>query len=193
MDFFTSDWHLNHKKIIELGKRPFNDLDEMNRTIVARADAVLQKDDNLYILGDVAFGSDLELRALFQNLRCKNIHLIRGNHDRVADKCHDLFKSVHDLLEIKSGPTHCQQRLVLCHYAMRVWNQSHRMSWHLYGHSHGTLPDDPHSLSLDVGVDCHNYYPISFNEVAAKMKLKLGYKPVDHHKPDEDRGPTDHS
>ena len=32
------------------------------------------------------------------------------------------------------------QLVVLCHYAMRVWDRSHYGSWHLYGHSHGNLP-----------------------------------------------------
>lgn len=27
----------------------------------------------------------------------------------------------------------------MSHYAMRVWNQSHKGSWMLHGHSHGTL------------------------------------------------------
>ena len=36
-----------------------------------------------------------------------------------------------------------EQDIVLCHYAMRVWQKSHYGAWMLYGHSHGTLPDNP--------------------------------------------------
>ncbi len=39
------------------------------------------------------------------------------------------------------------------HYAQRVWEHSHHGSWHVYGHSHGSLPDDIKSKSIDVGVD----------------------------------------
>jgi len=63
---------------------------------------------------------------------------------------------------------------------MRVWNKSHHGAWHLYGHSHGTLPDDKNSLSFDVGVDCHNFTPINFEQVSAIMKKK-NFKPIDHH------------
>jgi calcineurin-like phosphoesterase family protein len=63
---------------------------------------------------------------------------------------------------------------------MRVWNKSHHGAWHLYGHSHGTLPDDPNALSFDCGVDCHNYTPISFEQVEAIMAKKT-FKPIDHH------------
>ncbi len=72
------------------------------------------------------------------------------------------------------------QDIVMLHYSMRVWNKSHHGSWHLYGHSHGTLPDDPNSLSIDVGVDCHNYQPISYDEIKSIMSKKE-FKPVDHH------------
>ncbi len=44
------------------------------------------------------------------------------------------------------------QPIVLCHYAMRVSNRSHHGAWHLYGHSHGNLPEGPTSLSMDVGI-----------------------------------------
>jgi calcineurin-like phosphoesterase family protein len=70
--------------------------------------------------------------------------------------------------------------ITLLHYALRVWNKSHYSSWHLYGHSHGSLPDDPNSMSFDVGIDCHNYTPISFEQVKAIMARKT-YVPVDHH------------
>jgi calcineurin-like phosphoesterase family protein len=62
--------------------------------------------------------------------------------------------------------------IVLFHYALREWNASHWGSYHLYGHSHGTLPDIDTSLSFDIGVDCHNFYPLSYEEVKAIMKKK---------------------
>ena len=43
-----------------------------------------------------------------------------------------------------------------------------------------SLPDDPNSLSMDVGVDCHNFFPVSFEEFDARMKKKT-FKPIDHH------------
>jgi calcineurin-like phosphoesterase family protein len=43
----------------------------------------------------------------------------------------------------------------------------HHGAWHLYGHSHGALP--PYGKSFDVGVDCWNYKPVSFEQVQEKM------------------------
>lgn len=60
---------------------------------------------------------------------------------------------------------------------MVVWKDG---SWHLYGHSHGNLPDDPNSLSFDVGVDTNNFKPYSLKDVERIMAGKT-FKPIDHH------------
>ena len=52
---------------------------------------------------------------------------------------------------------------------MITWNASHRGSWQLFGHVHGGLNNKgqiKHSpQSLDVGVDCHNFTPLSYQQV----------------------------
>ena len=55
----------------------------------------------------------------------------------------------------------------LSHYAHRTWPRLHRGDLHLYGHSHGTLPGD--SRSLDVGVDCWGYRPVTLAEIRERM------------------------
>jgi hypothetical protein len=52
---------------------------------------------------------------------------------------------------------------VLCHYALRTWNGSHRGALRLYGHSHGGLAGD--SQSVDVGVDCWDFRPVTLDEI----------------------------
>jgi len=43
---------------------------------------------------------------------------------------------------------------------------------HIYGHSHGRLPEVPHSLSMDVGVDTHDFRPWRYDEIADIMRKK---------------------
>jgi len=64
------------------------------------------------------------------------------------------------------------QSIVLCHYAFRVWNKWRYGAWNLYGHSHGSLSPLPQSLSLDVGVDCHDFTPLSYTQVKAIMSTR---------------------
>lgn len=73
------------------------------------------------------------------------------------------------------------QNITLCHYCMRVWSKSHFGAYCLHGRSHGTLPDDPNSLSMDVGVDANNFFPVSFNQIKEKMSKKT-FKPIDGHR-----------
>ena len=61
------------------------------------------------------------------------------------------------------------QRIVLSHYAQCTWKDSFRGAWHLYGHSHGNLP--PFRKSFDVGVDAHDFRPISLDKVRQRMDV----------------------
>ena len=56
------------------------------------------------------------------------------------------------------------------------WPHRARGAWQLYGHSHGNLPDDPLALSMDVGVDSHDFRPWHFDEIQAVMKIKVDAK-----------------
>ena len=94
--------------------------------------------------------------------------LLDANHDRTARKLQHLIASWNLLSEVHAA----KQRIVLCHYAMRVWPHHAQGAWHLYGHSHGNLPDEPLALSLDVGVDTHEFRPWHFDEIQAVMQPK---------------------
>lgn len=72
---------------------------------------------------------------------------------------------------------HFVRRVVLFHYAMRVWRGDDRGSWHLYGHSHGNLPDKAGSLSFDAGVENHDFYPLSYEDVKTIMSTKKWVAP----------------
>lgn len=151
----------------------------MDETMIANHNAKVPKNATVYFVGDVSFHNDVRHTVSILNRLNGIKHLITGNHDKGdlrEESFRKCFASIRDISEIK----HEGQSIVLCHYAMRVWNKSHRGAWHLYGHSHGSLPDDPNSLSIDVGVDCHNFTPISFSEVKAIM-AKKNYKAIDHH------------
>lgn len=181
--FFTSDLHFGHKNIIEHSKRPFKSVEEMDAELIKRWNSKIGPGDSVYVLGDFSFHKPVASANIFDQLMGQKF-LVRGNHDR-EKKVLDLFAWVKDLYTVKvpapvDTNTAYVQRIEVCHYAMRVWNQSHRGAWMLHGHSHGSLPDVPTLLSMDVGVDTHDYYPWSFDEVAARMATKT-WAPVDYH------------
>ena len=195
--FFTADTHFGHANIIRYCKRPWilpSDLDEdgnwavdkevvhlrakaMDNDLINIWNLTVTNEDTVFFLGDFCMGS---AGKYLNRLNFKNFYFVMGNHDK--DLClferytqrvtplgkRHTVKNFGNLSEvIVEG-----QSIILCHYAMRVWSMSHHGSWHLFGHSHGTLPDDPRSKSLDVGVDVHNYRPIDFHEVSTYMSKK---------------------
>ena len=54
--WFTSDPHFGHANIIRFCDRPFDDVQAMNDALVHRWNAVVQPEDTVYVLGDVALG-----------------------------------------------------------------------------------------------------------------------------------------
>ena len=166
--WFTSDFHFGHFNIIRYSDRPFVSSREMDDVIAERVNACVKPNDILYFLGDFCMGREEQVIAYRKRLACKTIHFIEGNHDKTTRKQQQLFASWGLLSEVHVA----QQRIVLCHYAMRVWPHHAQGAWHLYGHSHGNLPDEPFALSLDIGVDTHDFRPWHFDELHAVMMGK---------------------
>ena len=181
--WFTADNHFNHENIVELSSRPFSDLEEMTETMVERWNDRVKPGDLVYHLGDFAISWGKKHAVVIDSLLTRlngNKFLVYGNHDRAEVKRNRHWAKVVGYHEIKvdlgSGG---RQRIVLCHYAMRVWNQMHRGAWMLHGHSHGNLKDSG-GKTMDVGVDCHDYSPVGLEYVEELMKNRV-FVGVDHH------------
>lgn len=207
--WFTSDTHYNHKNIVKgvaewedkSQCRDFATLEEHNDALVNNFNKLVKPEDTLYHLGDWSFGGFDAIKAFRSRLKCENIHLIYGNHDHHIERNREgvqgLFKSVQYYKEVAFPGT---PKIILCHYAMRVWNHSHKGSWMLYGHSHGTLDANRPEFAnptwigdmyytrnyrtIDVGVDTHALYPYSLEELKEIMGARDIVLEVDHHNPE---------
>lgn len=183
MEWFTADPHFGHFNIIRYCKRPFATAAEMDEEILRRWNAVLRPGDRLYILGDFC-GQRRPAGVIRSYLDRIKLHpdaivLILGNHDN-EQASRMVFRHVHVRYRFKGRRD--QNPIILDHYAMRTWHGSHRGVWHLYGHSHGTLADDPHAMSMDCGVDANDFMLLSYDDVADRMlRSNKSWRPVDHH------------
>jgi calcineurin-like phosphoesterase family protein len=215
--YFTSDTHYSHKNIVkgtssweEKDKcRDFNTIEEHNDVLVNNINQLVKENDILYHLGDWSFGGKDKISEFRNKLNCKNIHIILRNHDHWIEQDFEiqkLFSSVQHYKEvafrinsIKSGKFG-KTKMVLSHYAMRVWNNSHHGAIMLYGHSHGTLDEltpnvvnptwigDQYFIknyrTMDVGVDTNNLFPYHLDEIVEIMKNREMYLEIDHHNPE---------
>jgi len=179
-------------------KRRFSSIEAMDNELVKTWNAWAAPEDKVYIVGDI-----IGTKHLY-NLNGR-LYLIQGNHDEKSNGKLKLNQYIQARFEwIKPAATIAipdqdapsrhrdkagapVQYIYLHHYACLVWKYSHYGSFHLFGHSHGNLPDNPHSKSIDVSMDAVAkrytngvYRPISYEEVKAIMAKKT-FKPVDHH------------
>jgi calcineurin-like phosphoesterase family protein len=87
--FFTSDTHYNHANICSATTkwtdpvtcREFKTLEHMNAHIVSNINEVVGQDDILIHLGDWSFGGFEQIERFRNEIFCKNVHIITGNHD----------------------------------------------------------------------------------------------------------------
>lgn len=180
--WFTSDLHLGHENVIRYAKRPFANADEMDAALIANWKERVKPGDDVYIVGDFSFHKPARTKEILAELPGVKF-LVRGNHDKGLKEGLG-FAWIKDMHTVKIDDPQANrgtQRIVLCHYAMRVWDMRHHGAWHLYGHSHGNLKDDGTSKSFDIGVDgIAKFAPMSYEQVAFAMSER-GNVPFDHH------------
>ena len=158
--WFIADTHFGHRNIIKYCNRPFSSIEEHDEILMQNWNNTVKGGDTIYHLGDFGFiNSDRIIGRLHGN-----INLIKGNHDNEFVTKHKRFNLVKDVHSIKKYGYH----FFLSHYAHRTWSKIRHGGIHLYGHSHGNLPD--FGRSTDVGVDVWNYIPVSIDQIIEKMK-----------------------
>lgn len=181
-DYFTSDLHFGHANIIRFTNRPFSGADEMDQALVFNINSRVQKDDNLFILGDFAMGRGVDkltfMREKLSQFDCENVYLVVGNHD---------IKDINQLRKcgLKEVWTHCNieengHKVVLNHFPFMEWDGYYRGSYHLHGHIHKdrSYNEDMRSRGIrryDVGVDANGYFPVSWEEIEAFFDASRTY------------------
>ena len=73
MIWICSDWHFSHDKEFVWKVRGFNSVAEMNAEIVKRHNSMVAEDDDVYVLGDLCMGNDLEAnKVLLESVNGEN-------------------------------------------------------------------------------------------------------------------------
>lgn len=200
--WITADWHFNHVGINKstskwtksTPSRDFPTIDDMNDRIIDNINAVVDRKDTLWNLGDVIFGRIRSLPKLRSRINCRDIRLILGNHDksikehRINDAGkrvpgNELGKCFSDVRYYRSIK-HFDKKIYLFHCPMHTWPGINRGIIQLHGHCHANLPDRG-LRQMDVGVDTNDFKPYLLDDVV-DMMLDRAYEdcpdiPQDHH------------
>ena len=167
--FFTSDLHIGHKKILTMGKgRPFNTIEEHDKTLIDNWNKKVSPNDLVYVLGDMFWNyNSKQIKEILSQLNGKK-HLILGNHDRVIhNEKSNCWEEIIPYKELTIN----DDVIILCHYPLAEFKHCFRGSYHLHGHTHGTYdysnhnyPHGNHNI-YDVGVDTNDFEPKSWEEI----------------------------
>lgn len=68
MIYITSDFHFSHNRDFIYESRGFTCVEDMNKTIVKNWNSIINKDDDVYILGDLMLNDDEEGLRLINSL-----------------------------------------------------------------------------------------------------------------------------
>jgi len=143
--WFTSDTHFDCERTLELSKRPFSDVEEMNNAIVHNWNSVVGAEDTVVHLGD--FGN-----AEFAKILNGQIMLLKGNYDK-EDKSFSAWSILENNYPITKG-------IYLVH---EPENAEYDDVFYLFGHIHKLQMVKENGLN--VGTDCHNFTPIDMDTV----------------------------
>lgn len=183
-DWFASDHHFFHRNIIDFCKRPFSCLEQMHEEFIRQHNSVVSQEDRVWFVGDFSFGEPDDTSNVLRRMHGQKF-LIKGNHDHQRRLNGTIgFAGVFQYKELKIGEDH----IILCHFPLLMWNRAHHGSYHLHGHSHGTLrypPSHQTACIFDVGVDhIHalngNYSPVDWDWLRHRMS-RCRHVQIDHH------------
>lgn len=180
MIWFTSDLHFGHANIIKYCDRPFSDVGRMDAALISAINARVLYGDTLYVLGDFAKGKSLESVCAYRDrIVCRDVRLVRGNHDKRFADAESPFQEELDYVEL----THRAKRICCMHYPMLSWHGMERGSIMLHGHIHAgkayNLGNRSNGvLRFDAGVDANGYAPVSADEV---VRFFEGVEPSGEH------------
>ena len=156
--FVISDTHFNHKNIINYCNRPFDNIYQMNDTMIKNWNKVVGPNDVVFHLGDFGLGSQIELKEIFDKLNGRKF-LILGNHDRGKYKTYyeeiGFEKVYHDDYVVGN--------FVFSHQPKKVKENQ----INIYGHIHNAEPKDWYDKDnyFCASVEKINYTPIEISKL----------------------------
>ena len=167
--WLTSDTHFNHNKDFIYAARGYGSVEEMNQDIIRRWQAVVSPEDEVYHLGDVFMGNNIDGMLILKSLP-GHIHIIVGNHD--SKRRVNLYRNAENVVSVKlidwlewNGSD-----VLLSHYpnalqTEKAHQEGKKAEYILYGHTHQTEPfreDIPDGYN--VGMDAHQCTPILYED-----------------------------
>lgn len=174
--FITSDMHFGHDREFIWKARGFTSVNEMNEVYVARWNATVNPEDEVYVLGDLILGDKSNIEYVKRLNGC--LHIVLGNHDTATRQ--KMYAELPNVVEIAWAIKldYRKYHFIMSHFPMLTGNLEKeslkQMTLNLYGHTHQTsnfYNDMP--FMYHVGVDSHDGYPVLLDNIIEEMHAKV--------------------
>lgn len=193
--WFTSDPHFGHRNILTFCKRPFQDVKEMNKSLIDYWNNTVGKDEIVFCLGDFFwFHGRHDIKKIINQLN-GHIYLVPGNHDdkKSFELCDpEKLTILSDIVYLYIRPEKSKEddlrfecncyEIILSHFPQLCYSHSqNKNTYNFFGHIHtmkGQLMMEFGSpifipnpgRQFDVGMDSHDYRPVEFFQVLREIK-----------------------
>lgn len=171
--FLVSDWHFNHDKPFIYETRGFKTIEEMNEAIIQRHNALVQPNDDVYVLGDLALGGVGEHLDLIKQMNGW-LHLVQGNHD--TSKKWETYLSLPNVVEMGAAfyLKYKKYYFFLSHYPCFTSNfEDNKRPWQrvlsVSGHTH-SKNEWNEGMSYNVCMEAHNCFPVNIEDIISAFK-----------------------
>jgi calcineurin-like phosphoesterase family protein len=175
--WFCSDFHLGHWNIVKYCNRPFKSLEEMDSIIIKNFNDRVDENDVVFFLGDFCMKKSSEASEAPQNafdyyrnqLKCKNIIFIKGNHDK-----NNSTKTIIESIVIEHGGS----RIYMTHNP-KFAKEDFKFNFCGHVHEKWQFQKIGHkSIICNLSVENWDYRPVTINEInqAYSEWCKRGYK-----------------
>ncbi|MBS2001323.1 MAG: hypothetical protein JST44_07430 [Cyanobacteria bacterium SZAS LIN-5] len=184
-NWFTSDHHFGHAKIIQYCDRPFETVEQMNEELVQNWNALVGDNDTVYYLGDFSLKSSA-MEEFAPRLKGRKV-LIAGNHDGCHPSNHEgklgnlalyrkYFDAVHEDLEWDGLHLHHMPYHDDVDHRYPEYRPIDAGLILLHGHVHQRWTVN--GRQINVGVDVWNYEPVHESEIR-KLVAQIESQSVD--------------
>ena len=167
--FFTSDTHFGQQRTLELSRRPFVDVTDMDYNMISNWNKRVTMNDIMVHAGDFVDPEQISswLKALLATLNFKELHWVLGNYDRkVIDQIRKVVSYIDRPIflhendyKFNDGP----RSYVVVHEPNDNKIDANENDIILFGHIHGR--SFAKRNGFDLGIDYHQYSPISLEQV----------------------------
>jgi calcineurin-like phosphoesterase family protein len=166
-NWIASDHHLGHKNILNFLRRDkvtkirgqFKDIDHHDRVIVDNHNSVVDDNDRVYFLGDLAM-SKAHLPK-FNEFKGKKL-LMKGNHDEEDLKHYSMFENVCG----SRDRNYDGRKFIMTHIPLHT-DCVERFDVNFHGHLHSNVINDPRYLC--VSLEHTGYFPITIEEALDRV------------------------